>query len=65
MERRDHVPIQAAPKPLRTEGGGLDQLLVAGLAAWLWTADLGLLKPQIERFVTKQTGREFRIAGEL
>jgi hypothetical protein len=33
--------------------------------AWLWTADLGVFKPQIERFVSEQTGREFRIDGDL
>jgi uncharacterized protein involved in outer membrane biogenesis len=33
--------------------------------AWLWTADLGIFKPQIERLVTEKTGREFAIEGEL
>jgi hypothetical protein len=32
---------------------------------WLWTADLGVFKPQIERLVTEQTGRELAIDGDL
>ena len=32
---------------------------------WLWTADLGVFKPQIERLVTEKTGREFAIDGDL
>ncbi|MDJ0698917.1 MAG: AsmA family protein [Woeseiaceae bacterium] len=39
--------------------------LVAALAIWLWTADLGLLKPQVERWVTEKTGRDFRIDGRF
>lgn len=39
-------------------------LLVLALA-WLWTADLGVFKPQLERFVTENTGREFAIDGEF
>lgn len=39
-------------------------LLVLALG-WLWTADLGVFKPQLERFVTKQTGRQFSIDGDL
>ncbi len=39
--------------------------LVASLAVWLFTADLGLLKPQVERWVTEKTGREFRIDGRF
>ncbi|GEM_PF-1480888 len=35
------------------------------LVALLWFADLGVLKPQIERFVSEATGREFRIDGHL
>ena len=38
-------------------------ILVAAAAAWLWTADLGVFKPQLERWVSEQTGREFRIDG--
>jgi len=40
-------------------------LLIGAAAAWLWTADLGVLKPRIERLVSEQYGREFRIAGRL
>lgn len=32
---------------------------------WLWTADLGVFKPQLERFVTQQTGRSFVIDGQF
>ena len=32
---------------------------------WLWTADLGVFKPQVERFLTQELGREFRIHGEF
>jgi hypothetical protein len=38
---------------------------IALALAWLWTADLGVFKPQIERLVTEQTGREFAIEGDL
>jgi len=41
-------------------------LALAVLAfGWLWTADLGVFKPQLERFVTQQTGRDFVIDGEF
>ena len=33
-------------------------------ASWLWTADLGVFKPQIERWVSEKTGRTLRI-GDL
>ena len=39
-------------------------LIVLALS-WLWTADLGVFKPQLERFVTEQTGRDFVIDGEF
>ena len=39
-------------------------LIVLALT-WLWTADLGVFKPQLERFVTEKTGREFAIDGEF
>jgi uncharacterized protein involved in outer membrane biogenesis len=32
---------------------------------WLWTANLGVFKSQIERLVTEKTGREFVIDGDL
>ncbi len=32
---------------------------------WLWTADLGVFKPQVQRFVAEQTGRDFAIDGEF
>ena len=41
---------------------GLFSLLVL-LVSWLWVADLGVFKPQLERFVREQTGREFAIDG--
>ena len=34
-------------------------------ATWLWTADLGVFKPQVERWVSEQTGREFSIDGNF
>jgi hypothetical protein len=43
---------------------GTVALIVLALS-WLWTADLGAFKPQVERFVTEKTGREFAIDGEL
>ncbi|MDX1606728.1 MAG: hypothetical protein R3202_11085, partial [Candidatus Competibacterales bacterium] len=45
-------------------GLGTAALLLLALT-WLWTADLGVFKPQIERFLTGQVGREFRIEGNL
>ena len=39
-------------------------LIVLALT-WLWTADLGVFRPQLERFVTEQTGRSFAIDGEF
>jgi uncharacterized protein involved in outer membrane biogenesis len=43
--------------------GTLALLMLA--LAWLWTADLGIFKPQVERFVTEQTGRKFTIDGNF
>jgi uncharacterized protein involved in outer membrane biogenesis len=39
--------------------------LLAFALAWLWTADLGVFKPQIEQWVSEKTGREFVIDGEF
>ena len=39
-------------------------LIVLALS-WLWTADLGVFKPQLERFVTQELGHEFEIRGEF
>ena len=39
--------------------------LIVLVLSWLWAADLGVFKPQIERIVTQELGREFRIRGEL
>ena len=39
-------------------------LIVLALT-WLWTADLGVFKPQVERIVSEQTGRNFSIDGEF
>ena len=39
-------------------------LIVLALS-WLLTADLGVFKPRLERYVTEEFGREFEIRGEL
>jgi hypothetical protein len=39
--------------------------LVVLALAWLWTADLGVFKPQLERLVSEEIGQEFSIDGEL
>jgi hypothetical protein len=39
--------------------------LVVLAVTWLWTADLGVFKPQLERFITEKTGREFLIEGNF
>ena len=39
--------------------------LVVLALAWLWTADLGVFKPQVESFITTKTGREFSIDGNF
>jgi len=39
--------------------------IVSLCLTWLFTADLGAFKPQLERFVTERIGREFSINGEL
>jgi hypothetical protein len=44
--------------------GGILLLLAAGFG-WLWFGDLGMFKPQLERFVSERTGREFAIDGRL
>lgn len=44
--------------------GGLALLLVAG-CVWLWFGDLGVFKPQLERWVAEKTGREFVIEGRF
>lgn len=45
---------------------GLGTLALIVLAlTWLWTADLGVFKPQVEQFVTEKTGREFAIDGNF
>ena len=40
-------------------------LLLAAGFTWLWFGDPGVFKPQLERWVTTQTGREFAIDGRL
>jgi len=40
-------------------------VLLTLAAVWLTTTDLGAFKPQVERFVTEQTGREFSIDGSF
>ena len=40
-------------------------VLIVLALTWLWTADLGVFKPQVERFVTEKTGREFAIDGNF
>lgn len=39
--------------------------LIVLFLSWLWTADLGVFKPQVERILTQELGREFRIHGEF
>ncbi|MDX1508192.1 MAG: AsmA family protein, partial [Woeseiaceae bacterium] len=41
---------------------GLFSLLFL-FVGWLWLADLGVFKPQLERLVREQTGRDFSIDG--
>lgn len=43
---------------------GTVALIVVALT-WLWTADLGVFKPQLERFVAEQTGRKLSIDGDF
>jgi hypothetical protein len=43
---------------------GILVLIVLALS-WLWTADLGVFKPQVERLVSDELGREFEIRGEF
>ena len=44
----------------------LSALVLLVLAfTWLWTADLGVFRPQVERLVADKTGREFSINGEF
>ncbi len=70
---------ESSPKPKPTESavprgrwrraffGSLLFLIVltTGLSVLLFTADLGVFKPQIERWVSESTGRELRIDGSL
>ena len=44
--------------------GGALLLLAIGFC-WLWFADLGFLKPQLERWVVATTGRDFAIEGRF
>ena len=44
--------------------GGLALLLVA-VFLWLWFGNLGVIKPQLERWVSEKTGREFVIEGRF
>lgn len=37
--------------------------LVVLALSWLWTADLGVFKPQVERLVAEELGRPFEIRG--
>jgi uncharacterized protein involved in outer membrane biogenesis len=39
-------------------------LIVIALS-WLWAADLGVFKPQLERYITEEFGHEFTIDGEF
>ena len=40
-------------------------VLIVVALTWLWTADLGVFKPQVERLITEQTGRKFSIDGDF
>lgn len=44
--------------------GSLALLLVA-VCLWLWFGDLGVFKPQVERWIAGKTGREFVIEGRF
>ena len=44
--------------------GGLVLLLTTGFL-WLWFGNLGVFKPQLERWVSEKTGREFVIEGRF
>lgn len=39
--------------------------LFGASVAWLFTADLGVFKPQFERIISERAGRQFSINGEL
>jgi len=39
--------------------------LLTFVLVWLWTADLGVFKSQLEDWISKETGREFVIDGEF
>ncbi len=39
--------------------------LFVATAAWLWTAEFGVFKPQLEDWITEATGREFAIDGDF
>jgi hypothetical protein len=52
--------------PVRTFWSLLVLLGLVGLCVtWLFTADLGVFKPQLENLVSERLGREFSIEGEL
>lgn len=40
-------------------------VLLAGGCLWLWFGNPGVFKPQLERWVSEKTGREFVIEGRL
>ncbi len=49
---------------MRAVAAAMVAMLVAGIV-WLFSADLGFLKPRIEQWVSNKTGRELRIGGPL
>ena len=51
-------------KTLKIAGAVIGAVLVLGIL-YLWFADFGQYKPNIERAVADATGREFRINGDL
>jgi len=40
-------------------------MLLTFALTWLWTADLGVFKPQLEQWISEKTGREFVIDGQF
>lgn len=40
-------------------------VLIVLALTWLWTADLGVLRPQLERLITQELGHEFTIEGDF
>src|SRR5210317_1762625 len=59
-----HSASMALRKAFLWFGGGFLLLLLV-VGGWLWTADLGVFKPQLEQWVSDNTGRQFSIDGDF